>query len=346
MALSNIYTFPEQATLIEAATERSREIDANSIASQLLPISVEDTDQCYWEILDNVQGLTPVVGPDQPYPVTRELGSRRFTVPFVRFGEQRIIPADRLTRSRELGSFDRPFALDAIISQGLTDLAIKEAQTVDFLRWRLLSAGTVSVTDASGALQVVATVDGYAANNITAVGVPWATVATATPIANFKALRDARAGFGFDFGRTAMAYANSRTWNNLFNNTNQADLGGRRQAGLATINGIDQYNAFVSAGENVPMLVAVDDGFINANGAFERYIPDNTVIVVGRHWQVGLAVGNYVVGRHEALSGGPGIYAAAGLNTSTAPPVPWYARGHRGNVRMTYQRQVAVLTTA
>ncbi len=346
MALSNLYTFPEQATLIEAATQRSREIDANSVGSQLFPIAVEDTDQCYWEILDDVQGLTPVVGPDQPFPVTRELGANRFTVPFVRFGEQRNVPADRLTRSRMLGSFDEPMGLDAIISQGLNDLAIKEMNTVEFLRWRLLATGAVSIANESGALIPVAEVTGYDANNITAAAIPWTTTATATPIANLRALRDARAGRGFDFGRGGVAYANSITWNSLLSNTNVNDFGGRRQFGLSPINSLAAFNEVLATGEDLPQLVAVDDGFIDNTGAFVRFIPNNTVIVIGRHWANGLALGNYVVGRHEALNSRPGIYAAAGVNASSAPPVPWYARGHRGNVRLTYQRQVAVLTTA
>src|SRR5438552_148425 len=90
-----------------------------------------------------------------------------------------------------------------------------------------------------------------------------------------------------------------RQWGSFtagINVTDSADLYGRRTQGLQTVNSIDQANALLAA-DDLPMLVAYDDGYVDDTSTFQLFIPNNKVIVVGAR-RDGDPLGNYIFTRN------------------------------------------------
>jgi hypothetical protein len=128
--------------------------------------------------------------------------------------------------------------------------------------------------------------------------IPWSTAATATPIKNFRSLKVSFRGFGAQFGSEATFFANSTTMNALLNNENNADLFGRRQQGLSTINNI-QAVGDLFMGDNLPKLVEYDRGYKDDAGVFRTYLPDGVGVLIGRR-EGGQKVGEYQMTRNVA----------------------------------------------
>lgn len=339
--MSTSFTWTENAVIQELEREKSIVIDRNSVGSQLMPWTEENADTILWEVRDNVKGLMLLRGAEEPYPNVKDSGVTRYVMQPARLGESHRISEQYIERARQVGDFATPINIDAEAARIMDEIAFRENSWVEYTRWTLLSTGSVLGTRADGSTETVAT---WQNPQTYTAPIPWTTVATAVPIGNFRTIRDTYAGYGYDFGYRARAFASSKTWANLLANTNTNDFAGRRGAGLTPINGISMFNTILSEAENIPMLVAVDDGYIDASGTFNRYIPDGKVVVVGYHNNGrGLQLGNYVSTRNGSQMGRPGTYAEIYL-AKEAPMTPVVARGHNGGPRINYSRQTVVFT--
>lgn len=336
--MANSFTFPSAAKIMEIERAKTIVIDQQTVGSQILPVVEENADTILWEIRDNVTGLMLGRNAEEPYPVQKDSGITRFSMNPGRFGEQRRISEQYIERARTVGTFDQPIDVTTEAARMMDEIAFREFSLIEYLRWQLLATGTVSVSKADGTTEVVARYPVVPVNASTA----WTTYATATPIADFRTLRDDHVGFGFDFGSKARAYASSKTWNSLLANTNGNDFGGRKGFGLTPINGINMFNQILSEAEDIPTLVAVNDGYLSSSSAFSRYIPDGYIVVVGYHPMYGLRVGDYVMTRNGSNMGVPGTYAAI-TETAEPPVLPIVTRGHNGGPRVNYTKQVVVL---
>lgn len=339
MAAPAIFTFPDNASLQQLETERSRVIDQNSAGAMVMPLATEDADTILWEIRDDVRGLMFRRFPDEPFPIRKDTGLKRFVMEPGRFGEQRKMDERQIERMRSIGTFGTPIDVGAELSRMMEDIAIQEHQLIEYIRWTLLVTGSISVADQTGKTQEIGRYTPLAYSAATA----WSTVATATPLADFRGLRDANAGHGSDFGFRSLAFGSSLTFNKLWANTNQSDIAGKRMTGLGQILGAADYNKTIVQGENLPTLVPVDDGYLDDNGVFQRYIPEGKVVVVGYHWARGTQVGEYVMTRNGAQNGKAGVYAEVDY-APDPPKLPRVTRGHNGGPRVNYANQTVVLT--
>jgi hypothetical protein len=182
------------------------------------------------------------------------------------------------------------------------------------LAWTLAAFGTFSIVGRNNSVVHTAT---YLRQTFSA-GVPWATFATATPLADFSAVQLLARGHSVNFGSGAKAFMNRKTFNNLRSNTNAADIFGRRTTGLGTINSLAQWNELLSQ-DDLPEIVIYDagyliDGSINPQatdmtqfGVFTPFIPDATVILFGQR------PGNQAIGAVQQVrninnGGAPGPY--------------------------------------
>jgi|CXWL01.1.fsa_nt_gi hypothetical protein len=342
MAAPAIYLFPSNATLQEIETERSRIIDENSVAAQILPYVSENTDNVMWEILDDVTGLMHIRDAGEPYPLVQDVGGNRFVMAPIRLGEKRVIDEVYIEAARQPGTMGTPLDVGGKMGRLMQDIAIREHATIEKARWDLLVAGVATGTKKDGTVVEIARMVPVTASS----AVAWSTLGSATPIVDFLTIRETYRGRGYDFGYGAVAYARSLTIDKLLLNTNTSDIGKVKLNFGQSFIDMTQYNNQIRSGFNTPSLVAVDDGYVDSAGVFQPFIPDGKVVIVGNHWSRGLNAGNWVSTRNASnAESAPGIFAAAGLSREEDPPVlPYAVRGQNGGVRINYRNQIVVLT--
>lgn len=337
MSAPAVYTFPDNATLTELERERRPVVAGNYLGEQFMPWEEEDADTVLWEIRDNIVGLQLVREANQPFPVIPDEGINRFLMTPGRYGEMKRLDEQKIERSRKIGEFGEAVDVGPEISRMQESLADRENSLIEACRWALMSAGVVNVLNKNGDLIRVAEFDitTYTPN------VPWSTVATATPLNDFRLLRDNYAGFGHNFGYGAVAIGNPVTLNTIWRNTNQNDIAGKRTQGLGSVLSITEWNELM-AKEDLPTLISYNRGYLSNLTTFARFIPTGKVVVIGYNDNQGTKCGSYTSTRVGAALGKTGVYAEAGL-ASEPPRLPWTARGHNGAPKIDYSRQVVVI---
>jgi hypothetical protein len=164
-----------------------------------------------------------------------------------------------------------------------------------------------------------------------AAGTAWATVATSTPLADFRAVQLKSRGLSVNFGAGAKAYMNRTTFNSLLSNTNANDFGGRKGNFGASINGPVGVNQ-VMAADDLPEIVIYDMGYVDDTNTFQLYIPNNKVIVVGQR-PAGQPVGEYRFTRNANNPDiGPGPYMMTIDDPDRIPRTIEVHDGHNGGM--------------
>jgi hypothetical protein len=177
----------------------------------------------------------------------------------------------------------------------------------------------------------------------------WSTVATATPLKDFRTVKSTLGvGKGLNFGRGAMAIMNSVTSGYMLNNTNAADIGGKRLSNGATVNDMSGINQLI-AGNDVPTIVEYDEGYYDDSNNFQYYIPTDKVIVVGKR-NNGEQIGEYIKTRHMIDGGGTGSWMFAkdyvnGVNAPKEVPSRYELHaGHSGGPVLYHPGAVVVMS--
>lgn len=337
MALQGVYTITQNVELSALEAERQRTIDLTTAGAQILPLADHDTDQVMWEIRDNVNGLLFVRDEDAPLPTRAQPGVKRYGVPPGIFGEQRTVPEQQLRSKRTIGDLGAPINVDDELSMLQQDLAIQMNWTFEYIRWRLLCLGSVTVAKQDGTLVEVARLDNW---TTVAPAIPWTTYATAVPLQFIADRVAAYVGLGYDFGPGSKLFMNFVTLQYLFNNTNANDLFGKRQQFGATINGVADLNQVLLA-RGLPVIQIVEDSYLDTSGVAQRMIPDGYVVHVGNHWANGMRAGEFVLTRNGIRPNHVGIYANNGL-LPVEPNLPYTVRAANGGPRLNYPNQVKV----
>jgi hypothetical protein len=147
-------------------------------------------------------------------------------------------------------------------------------------------------------------------------------------------------GKGVSFGAAAKAFMNRTTANNMLANTNASDLGGRLanifSTGAAVVPSIGVTNAIL-AGEDLPQIVVMDDGYVTDAGSFVNYIANGKVVVVGAR-PGGAPIADMALTRNANNEGvAPGPYMFIKDRTGdTVPPTIEVHSGWNGGPRLYY----------
>lgn len=332
------YLYPTAIELRQVAQELVPRLTANRAAFDIFPIQSVNTNILEWEQKDNFTGLQQVRGLNgMPSRVKMVSGKRFLYTPGV-YGEFIIIDERQITERRPYGSFAGSIDISDLVREGQDKLLGRERDRQESTIWTLLATGTFSVSDGTSVLHT----DAYTTQTFSA-GVPWATVATATPLADLRAVQLRSRGYSVNFGAQARAYMNRTTLNSMLSNTNQADLAGRRLAGLASINSLEQVN-MLYAMDDLPSIVPYDLGYIDDTGTFQLFIPNNKVIVVGARTD-GDPVGEYRLTRNANNPDvGPGSYDKIVDDPNRVPRSVEVHRGHNGGVVIYHPAAVVVMT--
>jgi hypothetical protein len=281
------------------------------------PIETTDTDMLIWEQRDTYLGLMQFRGLNSDPPRVKRVGSNRFRVEPGYYGEFLEVPEDELTRRAAPATWATPIPIDDLVAEGQEQLTVRQTNRMRWILWTLLTTGTYTVLDKDGAIGAS---DAITLRTFTAT-VAWATVATATPLADFRTLPISARGTSASFGSAATAYMNQQTWNYLIANTNASDIRGERLNDSRTVQSVGDVNT-VFLNNALPKVAIYDGGYLNDSGVYTLFIPDNKVVVVGQRTN-GAPLGRFRLTRNVAAPNGRGVsmhVVERGMAPNQAPP--------------------------
>lgn len=325
------FLYPTSAELREIAADYLPNLLSARPVFEIFPIREVDQALIMWEQEDNYTGLQQVRGLDGQPPKVSKLGVSRYQMTPGVYGEFSLIDETELTIRRAYGTFGAPISIDDLVLREQRRLLGRRLDRIESIVWTLLTTGTFSVPGPAGAILHT---DSYTMQTYAAT-VPWATSATATPLADFRAIQLRARGHSVDFGPSATAWMNQVTANRLFTNTNNADIYGRRTAGLGTYNSEAQINQLL-AGDGLPQIRIYDRGYLDDTKTFQPFLPDGVVDVVGRRTD-GAPVGEYQMTRNANNPGlAPGAYMRVVDDADEIPRQIAVHDGHNGGPTLLY----------
>jgi hypothetical protein len=234
----------------------------------------------------------------------KAVGQRRYQAEPGYYGEFMTLDELELTMRAQYADPARPINVDDMVMERQDQLLSRRLDRQEKVCWDLVILGVFS----SVRNNIVMHSDRYTTQTYASV-VAWSTVATATPIADFRAIQLLSRGRGADFGAAAEAWMNRTTFNNLLSNTNAADLGGRRGEFGASLTSADGVNRVLAA-EGLPQIVIYDEGYYaNDDGTgFTLWIPDGKVVIRGAR-PAGQTIGEFRMTRNvNNPNFAPGVY--------------------------------------
>lgn len=296
--------FPTSNELMLIAQDKIARLVQDRPVFDFFPIENSDSTQLTWEQEDNYLGLQQIRGLNGDPPKVIKTGVKRYTMMPGVYGEFEPIDEIELTLRRQFGTWATPVSIDDLVMRVQDKLLLRRLDRIELIIWTLMTTGTFSVAGPSSA--ILAT-DSYTVQTFSA-GTSWGTFATSTPLADVRAIQLLARGHSVAFNASAQMYMNRVTFNNMISNTNSADLGGRRGAGLSTINSPGALSQLL-AQDDLPNIVVYDEGYLaEPSGTFTPFIPNNKVVVVGKR------PGNANIGAYRMTRNvnnpdmGPGAY--------------------------------------
>lgn len=335
------FVYPTSAELQQIDQELMPRLMEGRIVFDFFPIETVDSHILKWEQRDNYLGLQQIRGLNGEPSKVKRIGHKQYQMAPGTYGEFVELDEQELTTRRQVGTFGEPIRLDDLVSEAEEQLLQRELDREEKIIWTLLTTGTFSVSTIDGQ---VAHTDTFNIQTYTA-GVTWATSATATPLANFRAVQLLSRGKGVSFGAGAKAFMNRATLNSLLSNTNNTDLAGRRVSGLLSVLNLGEVNAILQ-GEDLPMIVPYDLGYLDDSGTFQLFIPNNKVVVIGQRPNQ-QNVGSYRQTRNANNPDlGPGSYTMIhdSMDAQKPPRKVAVHRGHNGGPVIFYPSAVVVMT--
>lgn len=290
--MTTTFVYPSNFEMQMIEREKLPRLTQNRPIFDILPPKNIDAHVMMYEQLENIKGLQQVRGlGGDPRRVNAQGAGVKYVEPGI-YGEFRNIDEVMLTMRRQWGTINQPVDISDLVMEAQDQLLERRLNRQESLGWLLLLNGTFTALGEVG--QVLHT-DTYTIQTYTA-GIPWATSATALPLANLRAIKLLARGTSANFGAKSVLYMNQATFNSMMSNVNANDLGSKRQAGLASITGLVDVNRIL-LGEDLPQITIYDEGYFDENGVFQLYIPANKAVLVGVR-NSGTPVGNYQMTRN------------------------------------------------
>jgi hypothetical protein len=267
----------------------------------IFPIEQTDADMLIWEQRDNYFGLMQFRGLNGEPPRVKRIGAKRVKMEPGYYGEYTEVPEDEMTRRAQPATWNAPIPITDLVAECQTQLVVRQTVRMRYLVWTLLVSGAFAVLDKDGTL---AHADAFPLQTFTAT-VPWATVATATPLADLRGLPLLVRGQSLMFGGAATAWMNRKTFNYMLSNQNANDLRGERLDNNRTVQSLADAN-LVFTRNDLPNVRIYEDGYYDDAGAWQLFIPDNKVVVTGSRTN-GAAIGAFMMTKNLAAPNGIGV---------------------------------------
>jgi len=334
--MSFVYPTSQEIMLVEA--ERLPNLIKDRPIFDLMPITTADSPVLRWEQEDNVIGLQGLRGIGGQPSRVKAIGGKTYVCDPGFYGEFRALDEVELMTRRQWATAGVPIKVDDLVMKASEQLQSRYLDRVEYIGWQALQ-GTFSVVGPAGGVIHTDTFNVQTA----AAAVAWGTFATAKPIYDLRQIKLKGRGKGVSFGRGAKAYANTATVNNLLSNTNATDLFGKRDQNQSTISGLDALNKILISAD-LPEVVEYDGGYFDESGTWQTFLPDNTVIIVGRR-NTGSPIMDYCLVRNVHNPNlAPGQYTRVVDEPERIPRVIEVHNGHNGGPRIYQPGSVCVLS--
>jgi hypothetical protein len=330
------YVFPTALAMRQVAAENAARLMAGRVIFDIMPIVHTNDDILAWEQRDNFTGLQGIRGLNGEPTRVKHTGGKRYLAEPGYYGEYEMIDERELTRRRGWGDFAAA-AVDAtdLVLDRQEKLQSREFDRQEQVGWASIQ-GTYSVADGTSVLAT----DTWSPQTFSAA-VAWGTVATATPLADLRAVQLKGRGFSVDFGTRARAYMNRTTMNAMLGNTNAADLGGQKATSFSPLVGEGELNQRLAAA-GLPGVVPYDQGYIDDSAVFQLFIPNNKVYVIGARLD-GDPIMEYRITRNATLDGRGDSYSLA-VESREPPKTIAVHRGHNGGPVILHPAAIVVMT--
>jgi hypothetical protein len=273
------FVYPNNYDLRLVQQEKAPTQEKDRELLKRFPIRYTKAARVEWEQYDSHHGLMSVRGINGKPGEIQPLGLNRFSMKPGYYGNFRAWNETQQTELREAGTPNQPLDLRAEMAREQERMQGMRFDLVEWIVSSLVRTGKVLNRAADGTLLHTDTIGIAAA---LAPAVAWSTLATATPLADFRAWKVAsQTGTNSKFGKGAEALMNAATLNYMLNNSNPADLGGKRLAVGSSVLGIDDLNKILAAND-LPTVVEYDEQYRNdPSSPWTRFLPDGWVVMFG-----------------------------------------------------------------
>lgn len=333
------YIFPTATQLQLVAQELVPRLMEGRPIFDIFPTRNVDEHLLEWEQRDNYQGLQQIRGLNGQPNRVKDIGGKRYQMQPGVYGEFGLIDEKQLVMRRQWATFDRPIDISDLVREKQDHLLGRRLDRIEKIGWDLAIAGTFSVADGPNVLQT----DSYTTQTFSAI-VPWGTAATSTPLADLRTVQLKSRGYSVNFGAASKLYMNRTTWNQMLSNTNASDLGGRKTAFGASVNGPAAVNQILAA-EDLPEIAIYDEGYYDDAGVFQLFVPNNRALLVGKR-RDNDPVGEYRFTRNANNADlGPGPYTLVIDNVGKEVPRTIQVHdGHNGGPVLFHPAALLVMT--
>lgn len=354
------YVWPQNFQLDRIEADLIAQQRETMIGLKLFPEENATTAEVRWEQQDNAFGLMQFRGYNNDPALVRRLGDTTFSYQAGVYGEEIQIKEDELARRAASSGNPNQIQIGALIVSSDLQLVGRQDTRREWLCWQAIQ-GTVQVQTQGPQGLYNGYTDTYTTQTYSA-STPWATTATATPILDMQAVQQKSVGHSVNMGARAKAYMNQVQANNMINNSNTADLGGRRSSFGATLNNVpDVANYFAS--QNLPVPFVYDMGYqtipihSSTSGGvntavttynFNKFIGNGTVIFAGAR-DSGAPLGKWYYTVDAAGFTGPRRYIHNTVNGADGMPPKMngkvvVSRGFAGGVGLHFPFSVVIGT--
>ena len=334
------FGYPTNSELQEIAQVKLPRLMEGRLGFDIIPAVDVNAAVLEWEQEDNWTGLQGVRGLGGAPRRVKNVGGKKYQATPGVYGEFITIDEVELTLRRQYGTFNQPIQINDLVMRAQDRLLQRRLDRQEYIIWKLLTTGTYSVSSEDGTIVHTDTYDLQSYN----AGIGWSNPATATPLADGRALQLKARGKSVSFGPEALWVMNRVTVNRLLSNTNSNDLAGKRTDGLANIMSIPEVNVLL-AKEGLPQIAIYDEGYLDDSGAFVPYIADGETVVVGRRVG-GQKIADYAMTRNANNPDmAPGAYMKVVDNGEREVPREIAVHdGHNGGIRFHYPSAVVRAT--
>ncbi|MDR3634338.1 MAG: major capsid protein [Isosphaeraceae bacterium] len=320
-----IYDYPKSAEIEKVEQVLLPRLTARSPLFELFPFDAATGEGTLlkWEQMDSYTDLQQYRGyGGQPRLVNQKKINQYISYPGV-YGEKQVIDEEQLTTRRIQGTWGEPVPINDLVGQSHEQLLTRRIDLIEWIISKLLVTGAFNILSGTGGSTVYS--GSFTAQQFTS-SVAWSTLATATPLADFRAIKPFEFGQSVTFGADAIALMNVVTANQMLNNSNAADLGGKRGQYGATINSLEDWNKILVMND-LPRISIYNGGYLNETGTFQLFIPTGYVLVVGKR-TTGRRMGYY---RFTRNIHSPNMAAAPYVRVKMEEDVPSFVEVHDGH---------------
>jgi hypothetical protein len=291
-----VLTFPTNQSL-DVVTQEYVVDRSKFIGDQVMPYVDFNSFTVKWDERDAERGMTKPHAMDADPAIDKRPGSKTKSYEGIPFKESDVLKESDLLTGRALGTLGGTLNVSTEVARIMQARMDKTMIRVEWARWQALR-GQLSINENGVKVVENFPIQTYDASD-------WGDPANATPLKDEEEAALLFKGTGAS-ADGAVEYMNRKTLNKLLGNRNDNDLWGFRSQNFLNLTfSLDEANKIFAA-RGLPSKALYDGGYIDADGDFQTFIPDDETITIGKR-PAGQVVGNFArtISLHRIVNGAP-----------------------------------------